>query len=101
MYRYRGIRFGYEHGEECSRTKALDEERVMSEERRPVHPQESAEGDPEDVEAPGVEKAGDPSNPATTDAVREEERSAHPEEPAEGGEDEEDAPGADRPDSAA
>ena len=73
----------------------------MSEERRAVHPQESAEGDPEAVEAPGVERAGDPSNPATADAVHEEERSAHPDEPAEGGEDEVDEPGAGRPDNAA
>ena len=73
----------------------------MSEERRAVHPQEPAEGANENVEAPGVESAGDPSNPATTDAVSEEERSAHPDDPAEGGEDEVDSPGADRPDSAA
>jgi hypothetical protein len=77
----------------------------MSEERRAIHPQEPAEGEPEDVEAPGVEKAGDPSNPATADAVREEERSversAHPDEPAEGSEDDVDEPGAGRPDNAA
>ena len=73
----------------------------MSEERRAVHPQEPAEGEAEDVEAPGVEKAGDPSNPATLDDVREEHRSVHPEEPAEGGEDEVDEPGAGRPDNAA
>ena len=73
----------------------------MSEERRAVHPQEPAEGADENVEAPGVERAGDPSNPATADAVSEEERSAHPDDPAEGGEDEVDSPGADRPDSAA
>jgi hypothetical protein len=30
----------------------------MSEERRAIHPQEPAEGEPEDVEAPGAEKAG-------------------------------------------
>jgi hypothetical protein len=74
----------------------------MSEERRTVHPQEPAEGEPEDVDAPGVEKAGDPSNPATVDAVREEERSEqHPDEPVEGGQDEVDEPGAGRPDNAA
>jgi hypothetical protein len=73
----------------------------MSEERRPVHPQEPAEGAEEDVKDPGVERAGDPSNPATTDAVQEEERSAHPDEPAEGGEDEVDETGADRPNNAA
>ena len=73
----------------------------MSEERRAVHPQEPAEGEPEAVEAPGVEKAGDPSNPATAGDMREKERSAHPDEPAEGGEDEVDEPGASRPDSAA
>ena len=78
-----------------------NEEHTVSEERRAVHPQEPAEGEPEDVEAPGVEKAGDPSNPATADAVREEERSAHPDEPAEGGEDEVDEPGSGRPGNAA
>jgi hypothetical protein len=78
-----------------------NEERAMSEERRVVHPQEPAEGAQEDVEAPGVEKAGDPSNPATADAVGDEERSAHPDEPAEGGEDEVDEPGAGRPDNTA
>jgi hypothetical protein len=72
----------------------------MSEERRAVHPQEPAEGADENIEAPGVENAGDPSNPATADDAREEERSAHPDEPAEGGEDEVDAPGAGRPDGA-
>ncbi len=76
-----------------------NEERVMSEERRAVHPQEPAEGADEAVEAPGVEKAGDPSNPETADSKREE--SVHPDEPAEGGEDEVDAPGgAGRPNNA-
>ena len=79
----------------------MDEEAKMSEERRAVHPQEPAEGEPEDVKAPGLEKAGDPSNPATVEAVREEERSAHPDEPAEGGEDEVDEPGAGHPDNGA
>jgi hypothetical protein len=64
----------------------------MSEKRRMVHPQEPAEGEAEDVETPGVEKASDPSNPARADAMHEEERSAHPDEPAEGGEDEVDEP---------
>jgi hypothetical protein len=59
----------------------------VSEERRAMHPQEPAEGAEEDVEAPGVERAGDPSNPDTADGVSEEKRSAHPDEPAEGGED--------------
>ena len=59
----------------------------MSEERRPVHPQEPAEGADEDVEAPGAEKPGDPANPASADDASEEKRSRHPEEPAEGGED--------------
>ncbi len=59
----------------------------MSEQRRLVHPQEPAEGADEAIEAPGVEKAGDPSNPETADDASEEKRSAHPEEPAEGGED--------------
>jgi hypothetical protein len=48
----------------------------MSEERRAVHPEEPAKGAQEDVEAPGVEHAGDPSNPATAAAGSEEERSA-------------------------
>ncbi len=69
----------------------------MSEERRAVHPQEPAEGAEENVEATGVERAGDPSNPETAAGPSEEQRSAHPEEPAEGGEDEVDAPGAGRP----
>ena len=38
----------------------------MSEERRPVHPQEPAEGAEEDVESPGAEKPGDPSNTLST-----------------------------------
>ena len=59
----------------------------MEEERRAVHPQEAAEGGDEDVEAPGAERAGDPSNPETTDQGDEEKRSAHPQEPAEGGDD--------------
>ena len=75
------------------------EEHAMSEKRRALHHEEPAEGAEEDVEAPGAEHAGDPSNPAT--AVSEEERSAHPDEPAEGGEDEVDEPGAGRPDNAA
>ncbi len=54
----------------------------MSEQRRPVHPREPAEGADE-----AVEKAGDPSNPEMADDASEEKRSAHPEEPAEGGED--------------
>ena len=79
-----------------------DEERAMSEERRAVHPQEPAEGADEAVEAPGAEKAGDPSNPKTADGASDEQRSAHPDEPAEGGEDEVDAPGgADRPNNTA
>ena len=73
----------------------------MSEERRAVHPQEPAEGGDEDIEAPGVERAGDPSNPEAADGASVRERAAHPAEPAEGGEDEVDAPGADRPDNAA
>ena len=59
----------------------------MSEQRRAVHPQEPAEGD-EGIGAPGVERAGDPSNPATADDANEEERSVHPDGPAEGGDDE-------------
>lgn len=53
----------------------------MSEERRPLHPQEPAEG--EDVEAPGAERPGDPSNPETAGDASEEKRSSHPQEPAE------------------
>lgn len=59
----------------------------MGEERRPVHPQEPAEGADENVEAPGAERSGDPSNPASADGASEEKRSSHPQEPAEGGED--------------
>jgi hypothetical protein len=59
----------------------------MSEQRRAVHPQEPAEGE-EDIGTPGVERAGDPSNPATADDASEEERPVHPDEPAEGGDDE-------------
>jgi hypothetical protein len=59
----------------------------MSEERRAVHPQEPAEGADEDVEAAGVERAGDPSDPRTTQGADAEKESAHPDEPAEGGED--------------
>jgi hypothetical protein len=59
----------------------------MSEERRAVHSQEPAEGDDENVEAPGAERIGDPSNPEADEAGAEK-RSARPQEPAEGGEDE-------------
>lgn len=58
----------------------------MGEERRAVHPQEPAEGADENVEAPGVERAGDPSNPEAA-AADEEKRAQHPNEPAEGGDD--------------
>lgn len=60
----------------------------MSEERRAVHSQEPAEGDDENVEAPGAERVGDPSNPEADDEAGAEKRSARPQEPAEGGEDE-------------
>lgn len=59
----------------------------MSEERRPVHTQEPAEGDDENVEAPGAERSGDPSSPETDEAGGQQE-SPHPQEPAEGGDDE-------------
>lgn len=59
----------------------------MREQSRAVHSQEPAEGADENVEAPGVERAGDPSNPAMAYDAGEEERSAHADEPAEGGED--------------
>ena len=59
----------------------------MSEQRRAVHSQEPAEGADEKVETPGVERAGDPSNPATAYEAGEEERPVHLHEPAEGGED--------------
>ena len=65
----------------------------MSEER-PVHTQEPAEGAEEDVESPGAEKAGDPSNPGAIDAERQ--PPTHPQDPAEGGDEEVEAPGADR-----
>ena len=67
----------------------------MGEERRPVHPQEPAEGAEENEQAPGTERSGDPSNPDRADGEGQE--SPHPQEPAEGGDDETDAPGADRP----
>ena len=70
----------------------------MSEKRRAVRPQEPAEGEVEDIDAPGVERAGDPANPATVDASHGEERSAHP---AEGGDDEVDEQDAGRSDNAA
>lgn len=57
----------------------------MNEERPQPHPQEPAEGADEDVQAPGADRPGDPSNPATADG--DEERAPHPDEPAEGGED--------------
>jgi hypothetical protein len=60
---------------------------VTEEERRAVHPQEAAEGADEDVETPGADKPGDPSNPETASDADAEKRSAHPQEPAEGGED--------------
>lgn len=59
----------------------------MGEQRRAVHSQEPAEGADENVEAPGVERAGDPSNPATAYDAAEEEQPVHPDEPAEGGDD--------------
>lgn len=60
---------------------------MTEEERRAVHPQEPAEGAAEDVETPGVDKPGDPSNPEAAGEADAEKRSAHPQEPAEGGED--------------
>ena len=60
---------------------------MTEEERRAVQPQEPAEGGDEDVEAPGADKPGDPSNPETAGDADAEKRSAHPQEPAEGGED--------------
>jgi hypothetical protein len=64
-----------------------NKELVVSDERRPVHPQEPAEGAEEHADAPGAERVGDLSNPEAADGPAEEERSAHPEEPAEGGKD--------------
>ena len=72
----------------------------MSEERRPAHPQEPAEGGDEAVEAPGAERSGDPSNPETAEEAGGQQGSPHPQEPAEGGEDDEEAPGADKPSNA-
>jgi hypothetical protein len=82
-------------------TPTTNEEAKMSEERRAVHPQEPAEGEVEEVEAPGVDKAGDPANPETADGEADNARSVHPDEPAEGGGDEVEEPGADRPDNVA
>ena len=59
----------------------------MTEERRPVHSQEPAEGEDENVEAPGAERSGDPSNPEATEGAGDEKTSARPDEPAEGGDD--------------
>jgi hypothetical protein len=61
---------------------------MSEEERRAVHSQEPAEGDDENVEAPGAERVGDPSNPKADDEAGAEKTSARPQEPAEGGEDE-------------
>ena len=69
----------------------------MSEERRPAHPQEPAEGGDEAVEAPGAERSGDPSNPETAEEAGGQQGSPHPQEPAEGGEEDEETPGADKP----
>jgi hypothetical protein len=69
----------------------------MSEEGRPVHTQEPAEGADENVEAPGAERSGDPSNPETAEEAGGQQGSPHPQEPAEGGEDDAEAPGADKP----
>lgn len=60
----------------------------MSEERRPVHTQEPAEGADENVETPGAERSGDPSNPETAEEAGGQQESPHPQEPAEGGDDE-------------
>ena len=60
----------------------------MSEERRAVHSQEPAEGDDENVETPGAERVGDPSNPGTAEDAGGQQESPHPQEPAEGGDDE-------------
>jgi hypothetical protein len=66
----------------------------MSEER-PQHTQEPAEGTDEDVEAPGVERAG--SNEQTAgNAGDEGQHSTRPQEPAEGGEEDVEAPGVER-----
>lgn len=59
---------------------------MTEEERRAVHSQEPAEGADEDVETPGADKPGDPSNPGAAGEADAERRSAHPQEPAEGGE---------------
>ena len=40
---------------------------MSEEERRAVHSQEPAEGDDENVEAPGAERVGDPSSPEADD----------------------------------
>lgn len=60
----------------------------MSEERRQPHTQEPAEGADEDVQVPGADRPGDPSNPQTANGDDGNERAPHPDEPAEGGEDE-------------
>ena len=62
----------------------------MSEERA-QHPQETAEGSDENIEATGAERAGE-----TNKAAEEPLPSQHPEEPAEGSEEDVNAAGADR-----
>ena len=66
----------------------------MSEER-PQHTQEPAEGDEEDVEAPGAERAGS-SEGRGGNAGGEGQTSMRTQEPAEGGEEDVEAPGAER-----
>lgn len=64
----------------------------MSEER-PQHPQEPAEGDEENVEAPGADR---PSGGTTEGTGSEGKPSVHPQEPAEGGEEDVESPGTDQ-----
>jgi hypothetical protein len=63
----------------------------MSEER-PQHTQEPAEGSDEDVESPGVERAGGPEGGGDEEAGP----GQHSQEPAEGSDEDVEAPGAER-----
>jgi hypothetical protein len=63
----------------------------MSEER-PQHPQEPAEGDDENVEAPGADQASSTGRTPGSKGKP----SVHPQEPAEGAEEDVKATGADR-----
>ena len=64
-------------------------------EERPQHTREPAEGEVEDVGAPGAERAGS-NEGAAGNAGDEGQPSMRPQEPAEGGEEDVETPGAER-----